>query len=65
MIKYIVLVTLFLNVLLHPAIVQAQEDISLINSEVEIYFPGAMVFKVEAEGKNQITKIRNRLTQSG
>lgn len=60
--KYVLPVILFLSLFLYPSIVQAQDDISLINSEVEIFFPGALVFKVEAEGTYDITRIRLNYT---
>jgi hypothetical protein len=55
------LIWLILAVLLFaaPNFTHAQEEqISLLDNTVEVYFPSALVFKVEAASQSDITKIR-------
>jgi hypothetical protein len=43
-----------------PAVARADEGISLLNSTAEIYFPSALVFKINVESQSDITRIRLR-----
>ena len=54
------LIWLILAVLLFtaPNFIHAQEQISLLDNTVEVYFPSALVFKVKAASQSDITKIR-------
>ncbi|MCJ7655492.1 MAG: peptidase MA family metallohydrolase, partial [Dehalococcoidia bacterium] len=54
------LIWLILAVLLFtaPNFTHAQEQISLLDNTVEVYFPSALVFKVKAASQSDITKIR-------
>ena len=41
-----------------PAITRADEGISLLDSTAEIYFPSALVFKINVESQSAISRIR-------
>ena len=43
-----------------PAVARADEGISLLDSTAEIYFPSALVFKINVESQSDITRIRLR-----
>ena len=58
MIKRLILSILIAASFLTPTIASAQEEISLIESSAEIYFPSALVFKIEVESPDDITKVR-------
>jgi hypothetical protein len=59
MIKRIVLgLIIIVTLLISPANVYTQEEISVINSSTEAFFPSKLVFNIEAKGVNDITKIR-------
>lgn len=58
MIKRLILTMLIAASFLTPTITSAQEEISLIESSAEIYFPSALVFKIEVESPDDITKVR-------
>jgi len=58
MIKRILLVTLALLLLLIPSFVTAESDISVLDSSVEVHFPGELVFNLEAESGADIVKAR-------
>lgn len=58
MIKRVIPLILAIILLLFPITASTQEEISLIDSTVEIFFPSALVFKIKAEGPNDITRIR-------
>ena len=42
----------------HQLLPMPEEGISLLDSTAEIYFPSALVFKINAESQSDITKIR-------
>lgn len=58
MIKYIFLTVILAFSLLMPAVTQAREDITLLDSSTEVFFPSAIVFKVKAQSQSNITRIR-------
>jgi len=41
-----------------PTIASAQEEISLLDSSAEVYFPSALVFNINAESSSDLTKVR-------
>jgi len=55
-----VLATFLLIIMLLPVTLQAgqEEQITVVDSSTEIVFPSALVFKLTAEGRSNITKIR-------
>jgi hypothetical protein len=58
MIKRLIWLILAVILFTAPNLTHAQEQISLLDNTVEIYFPSALVFKVEAASQSNITKIR-------
>lgn len=52
------LIVAILILLITPPIIQAQDGIYLVDSTAEIYFPSALVFKIEATSPSDIIKIR-------
>src|SRR4030066_488943 len=56
--KWLIPLVLATILLIAPSIAHAQEGISLLDSTAEIYFPSALVFKIEAASQSDITKIR-------
>jgi hypothetical protein len=59
MIKRLLWLILAVLLFIVPNLAHAQEgQISLLDNTVEIYFPSALVFKVEAASQSDITKIR-------
>ena len=58
MTKRFLLAVLIVVLFLTPTVTHAQEEISLLDSTAEIYFPSALVFNIKAESLNDITKIR-------
>ncbi len=58
MTKWLIPLILVTLLLITPPIVRAQEGISLVDSNAEIYFPSALVFKIEAASQSDITRIR-------
>ncbi|UCH50596.1 MAG: peptidase MA domain-containing protein [Chloroflexota bacterium] len=58
MTKWLISLILATLLFITPPIVRAQEGISLIASNAEIYFPSALVFKITAQSQSDITKIR-------
>jgi len=58
MIKRILLVTLTLFLLLTPSLVDADSGISVLDSSVEVRFPTALVFNLEAESDSNIVDAR-------
>jgi len=51
----IVLVSILL---ITPTVAHAQEEISLLDSTAEVFFPSALVFNIKAESSSDITKVR-------
>ena len=58
MTKWFISLILATLLLITPSIAHAQEGISLVDNTAEIYFPSALVFKIEAASQSDITKIR-------
>ena len=58
MIKRISLVALLLFLLLSPSLVQADSGIAVLDSSVEVHFPTALVFHLEAESGADIVDAR-------
>ena len=59
MIKHLIWLILAVFLFTTPNFAHAQEEqISLLDNTVEIYFPSALVFKIEAASQSDITKIR-------
>jgi hypothetical protein len=59
MIKHLIWLILAVFLFTAPNFAHAQEEqISLLDNTVEIYFPSALVFKIEAASQSDITKIR-------
>ncbi|MBC8274876.1 MAG: peptidase MA domain-containing protein [Chloroflexi bacterium] len=58
MIKRLILLILAAILFTAPNFTHAQEQISLLDNTVEVYFPSALVFKVKAASQSDITKIR-------
>ncbi|MFC2049942.1 peptidase MA family metallohydrolase [Chloroflexota bacterium] len=58
MIKRLILLILAALLFTAPNFTHAQEQISLLDNTVEVYFPSALVFKVKAASQSDITKIR-------
>ena len=58
MIKRLIPIILAIILLFIPITASAQQEISLIDSTVEIFFPSALVFKIRIEGPNDIARIR-------
>lgn len=56
--KYILLTVILALSLLIPAVTQAQENITLLDSSTEVLFPSAIVFKVKVQSQSNITRIR-------
>ena len=54
----LILVTLLLITITTPSIAHTQEGISLVDSSAEIYFPSALVFKIQVQSQSDITKLR-------
>ncbi|GAI05166.1 unnamed protein product, partial [marine sediment metagenome] len=58
MIKRFLPIILIAILILTPTATHAQQGISLLNSDVEVFFPSALVFKIGAESSSDITKVR-------
>ena len=58
MIKRFLAALLIAILFLTPTITYAQEEISLLDSTAEVYFPSALVFNITAESSSDITKVR-------
>jgi hypothetical protein len=59
MIKHLIWLILAVFLFTAPNLAHAQEEqISLLDNTVEIYFPSALVFKIEAASQSDIAKIR-------
>ena len=58
MIKLIALITLTLLLLVNPSLVAAEDDITVIASDVDINFPSQAVFTLEAESSVDIVDVR-------
>ncbi len=59
MIKRILLVILLATIVMPaPSIVYADDEISLLESTAEVYFPSALSFTIKAESSKDITRIR-------
>ena len=58
MIKRFIWLILAVLLFIVPNVTHAQEQIRLLDNTAEIYFPSALVFKIEAESQSDITKIR-------
>ena len=58
MTKWFIPLILATLLLITPSIAYAQEEISLVDSTAEIYFPSALVFKIKAQSQSDITKLR-------
>jgi len=58
MIKRILLLTLVLLLLLTPSLVNAESEISVLDSSVETHFPSELIFHLEAESPANIVDAR-------
>ena len=58
MIKRFLLIILIAVLLVTPSISYAQDEISLLDSTAQVFFPSALVFNVKAESSSDITKVR-------
>src|SRR4030043_559546 len=58
MTKWFITLILATLLLITPSIAHAQDGISLVDSNAAIYFPSALVFKIEATSQSDIIKIR-------
>ena len=58
MIKWFLPIALVVTLLIAPTPTYAQEDITLLDSSVEIAFPSSLVFNIKAESSRNITKVR-------
>ena len=58
MIRRFLPIVLIAILFLTPSIADAQEEISLLDSTAEIFFPSALVFNINAESTSDITKVR-------
>ena len=58
MIKRFLPIVLIAILFLTPTIADAQEEISLLDSTAEIFFPSALVFNINVESTSDITKVR-------
>ena len=58
MIKHMLIAVLIIASLLSLSPVYAQNQISVLDSTTEVYFPSALVFTIKAESSSDITKIR-------
>ena len=58
MIKRFLLTILIAFLLVTPTVTYAQEEISLLDSTAEVFFPSALVFNIEAESSSDIAKVR-------
>jgi len=56
--KRVVLIALTLLLLLIPSVVTAENDISVLDSDVEIHFPNEFIFHLEAESSTDIVDVR-------
>jgi hypothetical protein len=58
MIKWFVPIVLAAVLIMPPVTMRAQNDISLIDSSAQVYFPSGLAFNIEAESQNDIVTIR-------
>ena len=56
--KWLTLIILTTVLVITPAITQAQDGISLLDSSAQIFFPSALAFNVKAESSSNIVKLR-------
>jgi len=58
MIRRVALITSAFLLLFSPAVVAAEDDITVIASDVDVYFPDRAVFTIEAESYTNIVDVR-------
>lgn len=58
MIKRLFVIVLLATLLIVPSVAHAQQEITLIDSNSQVFFPSGLTFNIKAESPNDITKIR-------
>jgi hypothetical protein len=58
MTKWFIPLILAVILVITPTIAHSQDQITLLDSSAQIYFPSALVFKIKAQSQNDIIKLR-------
>ena len=58
MTKWFIPLVLAAILVITPTIAHSQDQITLLDSSAQIYFPSALVFKIKAQSQNDIVKLR-------